>query len=352
VPFAEPNARGVGRPGIYDVARAAGVSISTVSRALRGYSDVNPETRRRVQVAAYDLGYTPDAAGSALKSGRTDTVAVLFSGSHGPALLDTFYVEVLGGLEAQLAAHDLSLLLVRADGDSGSNGVRRVLQGGRCDGVVALGCDLPLALLQGLDRAKTPLVLTDAPSWPGGAPNVTVANEAGGYEAARHLLVGGRRRVAFIAETPDDPNFLLRRRGYLRAHHDAGVRAAPERLQAGSLGPDGGYLATRKLLQAAPFDAIFAANDTAAFGALRALAEAGLRVPSDVAVVGFDDVAWSRYSHPPLSTLRVPRRALGAEAAAKLITLLKGGTAEPLELPVSLIVRESSLPAFSDVTDI
>lgn len=348
MPLAEPNARSVRRPGIHDVARAAGVSISTVSRALRGYRDVNSETRRRVQAAAHDLGYTPDAAGRALKSGRTDTVAVLVSGSHGPALLDTFYVEVLGGLEDQLAANQLSLLLVRAGGD----GVRRVLQGGRCDGVVALGCDLPLALLQGLKRAGTPLVLTDAPSWPGGAPNVTVANEAGGYEAAHHLLAGGRRRVAFIAETPDDPNFLLRRRGYLRAHHDAGVRAAPERLQAGSLGPDGGYLATRKLLQAAPFDAIFAANDTAAFGALRALAEAGLRVPDDVAVVGFDDVLWSRYSHPPLSTLRVPRRALGAEAAAKLITLLKGGTAEPLELPVSLIVRESSLPTRPDVTDI
>ena len=337
-PLAEPILI-VGRPGIRDVAQSAGVSISTVSRALRGYSDVNPETRRRVQSAAHALGYTPDAAGRALKSGRTDTVAVLVSGSHGPALLDDFYVEVLGGLEAHLAARDLSLLLVRA-------GVKaqRVLQGGRCDGVVALGCDLPLALLQTLHRAGTPFVLTDAPSWPGGPPNVTVANEAGGYEATRHLLSGGRRRVAFIAETPDDPNFLLRRRGYLRAHEDAGLEAPAEREQTGCLGPDGGLEATRKLLRAAPFDAIFAANDTAAFGTLRALAEAGRRVPDDVAVVGFDDIALSRYSQPPLSTLRVPRRTLGAEAATRLSTLLAGGTAEPLELPVSLIVRESSLP--------
>ena len=264
-------------------------------------------------------------------------MAVLVSGNHGPALLDDFYVGVLGGLEAQLAASDLSLLLVRAGGQT-----QRVLQGGRCDGVVALGCDLPLPLLQTLHRSGTPLVLTDAPSWPGGAPNVVVANEAGGYEATRHLLAGGRRRVAFIAETPDDPNFLLRRRGYLRALEDAGQGAPAERQQAGRLGPDGGYRATRKLLRAAPFDAIFSANDTAAFGALKALAEAGRRVPDDVAVVGFDDIALSRYSQPPLSTLRVPRRALGAEAADRLVALLAGGTAEPLELPVSLIVRESS----------
>ncbi len=326
------------RPGIRDVARLAGVSISTVSRALRGYSDVGAETRRRVQAAALELGYTPDAAGRALKSGRSDTVAVLVSGSHGPALLDAFYVEVLGGLEAQFAAQGLSLLLVRAGGR------QRVLEGGRCDGVVALGCDLPLPLLQTLHRTGTPLVLTDAPSWSGGAPNVTVANEAGGYAATQHLLSGGRRRVAFIAETPHDPNFSLRRRGYLRAHEDAGLHALPERQQAGRLGPDGGYQATRKLLRAAPFDAIFAANDAAAFGALKALAETGRRVPDDVAVVGFDDIALSRYSQPPLSTLRVPRRALGAEAADRLVTLLAGGTAEPLELPVSLIVRASTTP--------
>jgi len=342
-PLAEPIT-GIKRASIRDVARSAGVSISTVSRALRGYSDVSSETRRRVQAAALELGYTPDAAGRALKSGRSDTVAVFVSGSHGPALSDTFYVEVLGGLEAQLAASDLSLLLVRA-----SVKVQRVLQGGRCDGVIALGCDLPLPLLQTLHRAGTPLVLTDAPSWPGGAPNVTVANEAGGYAATQHLLSGGRRRVAFIAETPDDPNFSLRRRGYLRAHEDAGQGAPAERQQAGRLGTDGGYQATRKLLRAAPFDAIFAANDTAAFGALKALAEAGRRVPDDVAVVGFDDIALSRYSQPPLSTLRVPRRALGAEAADRLITLLAGGTAEPLELPVSLIVRESSQHAPSAI---
>lgn len=327
------------RPGIRDVARAAGVSISTVSRALRGYSDVNPATRQRIRDLADSLGYTPDAAGQALKSGRTGTVAALVSGSHGPALLDDFYAEVLGGVEAHLGAHDLSLLLVRAGSSSAQ---RRILQGSRCDGVVALGCDLPAPFLLELQRSGVPLVLADAEPWHPSVPSVTVANEAGGLAATRHLLAGGRRRVAFIAEAPDNPNFLLRRRGYLRALAEAGLEAQPERQQSGALGLEGGYLATQKLLAAAPFDAVFAANDTAAFGALRALAEAGRTVPDDVAVVGFDDIALARYSAPPLTTLHVPRRELGTTAAAKLLELLAGTVPAPLELPVTLTVRDSS----------
>ena len=327
------------RVSIRDVADNVGVSISTVSRALRGYADVSPGTRERVQRAALELGYTPDAAGQMLKSGRTETVAVLVSGRHGPTFLDAFYAEVVGGLEAHLTANGLSLLLLRA------GSVKPGWIQGRCDGVVALGCDLPAALLSELGQSM-PLVLADSAGgwrgWRSEIPSVTVANEAGGYEATRHLLSRGRRKVAFIAETPGDPNFLRRRQGYLRAHTEVDEEALPERQQAGRLGPDGGYLATQKLLAAAPFDAIFAANDTAAFGALRALAEVGLRVPDDVAVVGFDDIALARYSHPPLTTLRTPRRRLGTEVAVRLLTRLAGEQPASLELPVSLVVRSSS----------
>lgn len=323
---------------IRDVAREAGVSISTVSRALRGYSDVNAGTRARVEETARNLGYTPDAAGQALKSGRTGTVAVLVSGRHGPALLDAFYAEVLG-LEAHFSAHDLSLLLLRA---GSGNAERLLLQSGRCDGVIALGCDLPAAFLQALQARSVPLVLTDSESFSESVPSVTVANEAGGYDAARHLLGNGRQRLAFVAETPDDPNFSLRRQGFLRAHADSGLTVPAERLQAGTLGPAGGYLATKKLLERADFDAIFAANDTAAFGAIRALGEVGRRVPEDVALVGFDDIALARYSQPPLTTLQVPRQAMGRQAATCLTGLLSGQTPSDLELPVSLVVRDLS----------
>ena len=292
-----------------------------------------------MQRAALELGYTPDAAGQMLKSGRTETVAVLVSGRHGPTFLDAFYAEVVGGLEAHLSANGLSLLLLRA-GSVNPGWVQ-----GRCDGVVALGCDLPAALLSELGQSM-PLVLADSAGGWGGwhpdVPSVTVANEAGGYEATRHLLSSGRRQVAFIAETPDDPNFLRRRQGYLRAHTEADKEVLPERQQAGRLGPDGGYLATQQLLAAASFDAIFAANDMAAFGALRALSEVGLRVPDDVAVVGFDDIALARYSHPPLTTLRIPRQQLGTEAAAQLLAQFGGQPTTSPELPVSLVVRSSS----------
>ncbi len=327
------------RVSIRDVAATVGVSISTVSRALRGYADVSPGTRERVQRAALELGYTPDAAGQMLKSGRTETVAVLVSGRHGPTFLDAFYAEVVGGLEAHLTANGLSLLLLRADS------VNPGWVQGRCDGVVALGCDLPAALLRELEQ-RLPLVLVDSAGgwrgWRPEIPSVTVANEAGGYEATRHLFAKGRRGVAFIAEVPHDPNFLQRRRGYLRAHAEADKEALPERQQTGRLGPDGGYLATQKLLTAAPFDAVFAANDMAAFGALRALAEVGMRVPDDVAVVGFDDIALARYSHPPLTTLQIPRQQLGTEAATQLLARLGGQPTTSPELPVSLVIRSSS----------
>lgn len=328
------------RVTIREVAAAAGVSISTVSRALRGYADVNPATRAHVAATARQLGYAPNPAGQTLKLGRTHTVAVLVSGNHGPALLDAFYAEVVGGIEACLEAHDLSLLVTRVRAERAR---RRVLQGGRADGVIALGCDLSVPFLRALHRTGTPLVLADSAGWGApGVPSVTVQHEAGGYVATQHLLASGRRAVAFIAETPFDPNFLERRRGYERALAEAGLAVRPELIAAGRLGLEGGYLAARKLLARARPDAIFAANDTAAYGALRALCERGLRVPEDVAVVGFDDLELSRYTTPPLSSLHVPRQRLGFLAAAALLELLGGGAAASLARPVSLVVRKSS----------
>lgn len=327
------------RPSIKDVACAAGVSISTVSRALRGYTDVNPDTRSRVERVALELGYTPDASGQNLKSGRSNAVTVLVSGNHGPALLDYFYAEVLGGVEACLEAHDLSLMLVRAVTPKAQ---RRVLQGGVSDGVIALGCDLPLDFLQQLRRRDTPLVLADATSWASDVPSVTAANEMGGYTATRHLLEQGRTRVAFIAETADDPNFKLRQKGYERALLEADLPVETDLVQTGSLGIEGGYLATQKLLSAGRPNAIFAANDTAAFGALRVLDEYNLRAPSDVAVIGFDDVELSKYTAPPLTTMHIPRQRMGFEAASRLLQLLGNGAPDSLELPVPLVIRQST----------
>lgn len=331
------------RVTIREVAAAAGVSISTVSRALRGYTDVSPATRSRIEETVRRLGYTPDPAGQTLKSGRTYTVSVLVSGNHGPALLDAFYAEVVGGVEACLEAHDLSLLITRVHTGGAQ---RRVLQGGRADGVIALGCDLSAPFLEALYRTGTPLVLADSAGWGAAAPvpSVTVQHERGGYLATKHLLDGGRRAVAFIAETPHDPNFKLRRRGYERALAEAGLSVQPELIAAGSLGLEGGYLAAQKLLSLSRPDAIFAANDTAAFGALRALAERGLRVPEDVALVGFDDIELAQYTTPPLTTLHVPRQRLGSLAATLLLKVLGGEDPAPLELPVSLVVRASSKP--------
>jgi DNA-binding LacI/PurR family transcriptional regulator len=332
--------RGRSRPahGIRAVAKAAGVSISTVSRALRGYSDVNPETRRRVQDAAAALGYSPNPIGQSLVLGRSGYVAVLFSRRHSPALLDRFYAEVLGGIETVLEAGGLSLVLVTLQ----SLDVERRLTGrGRVDGVVALGCDIPLAFLRRLHRSSLPLVLVDQPGW-ASVPSVTVDNEAGAYTATRHLLERGRRRVAFIAESLSDRNFALRKRGYERALREAGLPRDRALVAEGEPENEGGYLAAKRLLARQLPDGIVAANDAAALSAMRALREAGLRVPEDIAVVGFDDLELASYVHPPLSTVHVPRRQMGELGARLLLSRMAGEAPSSVVLPVHLIERGST----------
>ncbi|WP_276957912.1 LacI family DNA-binding transcriptional regulator [Allomeiothermus silvanus] len=321
--------------GIRAVAEAAGVSISTVSRALRGYSDVNPQTRQRVQEAAAALGYQPNPIGQSLVLGRSGYVAVLFSRRHSPALLDRFYAEVLGGIEAVLEASGLSLLLVTLQS---ADVERRLTSRGRVDGVVALGCDIPLTFLRTLHRSGLPLVLVDQPGW-GPVPAVTVDNEAGAHVATRHLLLRGRRRVAFIAESLSDSNFALRKKGYERALREAGLPRNRALIAEGEPENEGGYLAAKRLLTRCLPDGLVAANDAAALSAMRALREAGLHIPEDIAVVGFDDLELARYVYPPLSTVHVPRLQMGKLGAELLLRRIAGESPPSVVLPVELIER-------------
>lgn len=319
---------------IRDIAEAAGVSIGTVSRALKNQRGLSDETRRAVRRIARELGY--DAA--RLRSAKAQRLVFLLHRQHSSFATNPFFSYVLHGVEE--ACRDFGVaptLLTTGPADP----VRDQLRLHEPDVVLAAGYFEAevLALIAGLEL---PMALVDF--WMPGQPTVNPDNVQGGFLATRHLLDIGRRRIAYIAGSLAHFSIRERNHGYRRALYEAGVLADPdlEVVALPGLDPElGAAQAMRQLLRLRqPPDAVFACNDMAALAALQVCQEAGLRVPQDVAVVGFDDIAAAAGASPSLSTLRVDKEALGRAG----VELLMRGHEMPQQmvLPVELVVRASS----------
>jgi DNA-binding LacI/PurR family transcriptional regulator len=327
-------------PTIREVASLAGVGIATVSRALNGERDVSEDARRRVLAACETLGYRPSSVARSLVRGKTENVGVALMSRHAPVILNPFYAVVTGGVEEVLEANDYHLLLSSL---KRNDDLLALAQEGRVDGLLVVGCDIADEVLEKLARTGLPTVLVDH-SFPG-LPSVTTDHFGGAYQATRHVIEGGRQRVAFVSENLDNPNFRARLAGFRRALEDAGLPYDPRLVAAGGNAWEGGYYAMRQILAAAaPPDAVVGANDPAAISAMRALLEAGLEVPRDVAVIGFDDLHLSAQTSPPLSSVHVDKQGLGRIGAELLIARLRGERSEPETrvLPTALVVRGSS----------
>jgi len=316
---------------IQDVAQAAGVSIGTASRAFRQQGGLSEATRQQVLRAARDLGY--DTA--RLRAGKLRRVSFLLHRQHTGLSANPFYSHVLHGVEDECRARGLTLHFSSLDA---SDDVADVIRWHGTDGLLCVGFFEPglLAQLRGLGL---PLVLVDhfAPD----LPSVNSDNVGGAHRAVTHLLETGRRRVAFIGG-PDHHSICGRWLGYRQALYDAGVPADPALdVRREPLDSEQGAAGAMSALLALPQppDAVFAFNDTTAILAMRACQEAGLNVPEDVAFVGFDDLDAAAHTHPPLSTVRVDKEALGTRGVD---LLLERGGQKQLEVGVELIVRESS----------
>lgn len=326
---------------IKDVARVAEVSVATVSRALNGRQYVAEQVRARILRVASELRYSPHHAARALSSRRTHTIGVVLPDLHGE-----FFSELMRGIDHAARERGLHLLVSSCHGSLAEQRDALRATPGRVDGVLVMS---PLlGSEEALDQAlapELPAVLMNC----AGSPRATVLNvdnHGGAHAMTRHLLEVGHRRIAFIRGPDDNFDACERLRGYRDALATV-ADAGPEWTVAGAFDEASGYAAGETFATGPRPDVVFAANDMMALGCLFALRKAGLRVPEDIAVAGFDDVPMARYVNPALTTMRVDIASLGARALQLLLQhpALGGGEAMPVDaaaLVPQLIVRDSS----------
>ncbi len=329
------------RPTINDIARRVGLSKASVSRALNGKQDVDPETRKRVLKVATQLGYVASASARALSNGRSNCLGLLV-----PTLTWPWILEVLRGVAEEIERSGYSLILYTTSGgeDSEREFMSQVVPAGAVDGLALV---IPLGMLEYIERLAKgglPIVVVDDRGHYPDLPTVATTNIEGGRSATRHLIEHGRQRIAMLNGPHDFGCNRDRLEGYKSALHDAGLRFHPQLVVNSDFKESGGASAMTALLAADPrLDAVFVANDVMAFGAMRALRNAGRRVPDDVAVVGFDDIPASAMTHPPLTTVRQPLYEMGRTAASMVMAAVRGESiAKRIELPTSLVIRDSS----------
>lgn len=334
------------RPTQGDVAQKAGVSQATVSHVLNNstFISVPAETRQRVLDVIEQLGYVPDSSARRLRTGKTFTIASVI-----PDIGNPFYPQFERGIQDAAEAAGYDLMIYNTDGVAEKERkCLRALQHGRVDGVIAVLFHLNARDLRPLVERNVAVVrLETRPQEAGELPIdcLFVDNTAAAASAVSHLIALGHRRIGIIAG-PTGPRGV-RVRGYQNALAEAGLPIDESLIQTGdTFNETGGHDGMKRLLAVTPRPtAVFAANDLIAMGALMAIHEAGLRVPEDVAVVGFDDIPAAKLVTPPLTTVAQFQEQLGRRAAEMLLERLSGavtGPARSIEMPHALIVRGST----------
>ena len=333
------------RPTSADVAARAGVSRTTVSFVLndRPGANISPTTRERVLEAATELGYHPHASARGLAGGKSHTLGFVLRQSPEQVAGDAALVETLRGLAAAARTAGFRVMVEPLDPADGT--YETLLRAQHADGIVVSGPRIDDTGLHRLAHDGFPIVLQG--SLPGiEAPSVDVDNISGARLAVEHLIGLGRRRIACITNAPLAYTAAMERlAGYRAALEDAGI-AYDERLVAiADFDAGSGHRAMASLLAAETMDAAFVASDVVAFGAIAAIREAGLRVPDDISVVGFDDIALAAFYDPPLTTIRLPAYDLGLAAGTALLDRVAGRPVpDRTLLPTELIVRSSTAP--------
>jgi LacI family transcriptional regulator len=326
---------------IYEVAREAGVSTATVSRVINDRQHVREATRRRVEHAMDRLGYVANPQARGLAGGRSKVIGLLVY-----ELGSSYFSQLIKGIDAAVTSigYDLMLYTTHARREREARHAAE-LASGPVDGlIIVLAVDIR-NYVDRLHRQRVPFVLLDHDSDVGGTTFITAANRQGARDGVNHLIALGHRRIGLITGTAGTSSARERLAGYRDALRDAGIEHDTSLVVKGDFLEDRGYQATEQLLRLeVPPTAIFTSADTAAFGALRALRDAGLRVPEDVSILGFDDIPESSLVTPPLTTVRQPLKEMGATAVRLLRNLMDDPEMTPrrTELETQLIVREST----------
>ncbi len=329
-----------------DVAKRAGVSRTTVSFVLNNVTamQISAETRKRVLQAAHDLGYVPDAAAQALASGRSKTIGLLLARQPHMIASDMFLTQVLEALVREVNQHGMRLLLQVVEDFENRESYLKPVRSNSIDGILYSGPRIGDTALVSLVEHSVPTVvmgtLPDSSYY-----SVDVDNRAAARRATTHLIGLGHTRVACL--TNARPSYVAavdRLQGYKDALDAAGILPDYDLIRYGEFNPESGYFQMKYILDATPRPtAVFVASDVVAFGAMEAIRERGLRIPQDIALVGFDDVPMSRYVEPSLTTIQLPVIELARRSCEMLICLIRGEQpAQPqVFLDANLVIRKS-----------
>jgi DNA-binding LacI/PurR family transcriptional regulator len=324
------------------VALRAGVSRATVSRVVNGAPTVHPRIRDTVLRVVRELGYVPNPAARSLVTQRTDSYALVVPEQASRVFSDDqFFPGVISGVHQELEEADKQLVLMLASSATSHDRIERYAIGGHVDGVMFASLHGADPMPAALARLGIPVVANGRPLGRRTVPYVDVDHAGGVGLAIGHLLERGRTRIATIAGPQDMVAGIERLTGYRTALRGSRRRSI---VAVGDFTRESGATAMRQLLDDDPrLDAVFVASDLMAEGALRTLRRAGRRVPDDVAVIGFDDVALARYTEPPLTTVRQPISEIGRVLAGQLLRLAAGEDIAPeVVLPTELVIREST----------
>lgn len=332
-----------GKPAsIKDIARLAGVSHSTVSRALHNHPLVNPETSKKILQIAQKHGYRPSAAARSLVTQRTYTIGVVVTN-----ISDPFVAGVVNGIEEVASAQGFSVFLANANADPDQE-IRVVesFEERRVDGIVVTSSRVGALYLPLLARRRVPIVLLNNQHPSQYAHSIVIDSQQGSKDATRHLIKLGHRRIAYLGDRFGRQSDTERYEGYRAALHEVGLRVARQYVVRGDGKAEGAVTAVAGLLALPqPPTAICCYNDMSAIGAMHRLRAAGLTIPGDISITGFDDLHISQFLNPPLTTVRQPMFEMGRMAMDTLIAMLSDKTPQHnIQVPGTLIVRGSTAP--------
>jgi len=326
---------------IQDVARAAGVSVATVSRVLNNSSSVSKNTRDSVMQAIKHLNYQPNLLGRNLRRTETRMVLVLL-----PNISNPFYSMIVKGIEDVAHKNGYNIMLCNTDGESNREKVYLDLLKNRLsDGVVFMAPELEREELSEIGR-RSPVVQCCEYKEGARVSHVSIDNFSAAYLAVRHLVDQGHRRIGMISCENRFLSTIQREKGYRKALEDAGIGYSQEMIKNGDYSFKSGLRAAKQFLamEEKP-TAVFAISDVMAIGAMRAMKEAGLKVPDDIAVIGFDNISFASMCDPLLTTISQPKYDLGCVAMELLLKQIRGEMKEPQDifLEHELIIRESTI---------
>ena len=329
---------------IKDIAKLAGVGVSTVSRVINQHTDVKDETRKRVLEIIEQYNYIPNNSARNLKRTESMDIGILIKGMYNP-----FFARMIQSIEKRLSLHGYSAIIhYNIENSKDIDAAHEFIMEKKLKGIICLGGDFDQLTDEDLLRLRVPFILasTEIPEKLDKAifSSVIIDNENAAFSAVEYLIHQGHERIALITTGEDDKSIgTIRTEGYIKALIKHGIEKRENYFDVGAYTFETGYLAMKRLLEKAPdITAVFAISDVMAIGAAKAIKEVGKRIPEDISLIGFDDIDYAEYFSPALTTVHQPVEEIASSTADIMIEILDDGLAHKhIVYPTALILRES-----------